>query len=154
MRQDLSRLGCGTQSGLWESGGGMQQKPMCRWLIFFFSLIFSLVFFLVGRRERGNEVTSRPCQGQQNNSARDGWIPLTANRRARLRLALQGKWTKQREGRGGGSLVARAVFVAAAGMSVYGVWAVGTVRHSPPGGASAPLPVPWPLIPSSSGRCK
>lgn len=30
--------------------------------------------------------------------------------------------------------MARAVFVAAAGMSVYGLWAVGTVRRSPPGG--------------------
>lgn len=31
-------------------------------------------------------------------------------------------------------LVARAVLVAAAGMSVYGLWAVGTVRRSPLGG--------------------
>lgn len=34
--------------------------------------------------------------------------------------------------------MARAVFVAAAGMSVYGLWAVGTVRRSPPGGGGPP----------------
>lgn len=48
VRQDLSRLGCGAQSGLWESSGGMQQKPMCHRLIF--------IFCFVGRRKRGNEV--------------------------------------------------------------------------------------------------
>lgn len=127
VRQDLSRLGCGTQSGLWESGGGVQQKPTCRRLIF------------RGKTRRGNEVTPRPGRGGwKKNSARDGWIPLNTKWRARLRLAFQGKW---KEGRGGESLVTRAVFVAAAGMSVYGLWAVGTVRRSPPG-VSPPRPSP------------
>lgn len=52
VRQDLSRLGCGTQSGLWESGGGVQQKPTCRRLIF------------RGKTRRGNEVTPRPGRGR------------------------------------------------------------------------------------------
>lgn len=43
-------------------------------------------------------------------------------------------WRFKESGRREKSLVARAVFVAAAGMSVYGLWAVGTVRRSPPGG--------------------